>query len=110
MALSRVILNEAGIARLFNSPDGEVAKNLARRAIRVESQAKVNATGRPGPRVRTGRLRSSIHWELVAESNGVGGTLYARVGSVVSYARYVELGTSRAPAFPYLRPALSAAR
>lgn len=109
-SVSRVILNPAGIQRLFNSPDGEMAKNLARRAIRVESQAKVNASGRPGPRVRTGRLRSSIHWELVAESNGVGGSLYARVGSTVSYAIYVEKGTDRAPAYPYLVPALSAAR
>lgn len=109
-SLTRVILNDAGIQKLFNSPDGEVAKNLARRAIRVESQAKTNASGRPGPRVRTGRLRSSIHWELVTETNGVGGTLYARVGSTVSYAIYVEKGSSRAPAYPYLRPALSAAR
>lgn len=106
----RVILNEPEIARILNSPEGPVARDLARRAIRVESQAKVNASGRPGPRVRTGRLRSSIHWELVRGENGVGGTLFARIGSNVSYARYVELGTSRAPAYPYLRPALAAAR
>lgn len=106
----RVILNEPEIAAILNSPSGPVAKDLARRAIRVESQAKVNASGRPGPRVRTGRLRSSIHWELVVTDNGVGGFLFARVGSNVSYARHVEIGTTRAPAYPYLRPALAAGR
>jgi phage gpG-like protein len=83
-----------------------IAADLSRRAIRVESAAKQNATGRPGPNVRTGRLRGSITWRLGADLRGP----YADIGSNVLYAPYVELGTSRMPAYPFLRPALEMAR
>lgn len=81
-------------------------RDLARRAIQVESAAKVNASGRPGPNVRTGRLRASISWRLGEDYLG----LYADIGSNVEYAGYVENGTDRAPAYPFLKPALEAAR
>jgi phage gpG-like protein len=107
-------------------------RDLARRAIRVEGAAKRNATGNhapganagaggsgirttragasteglSGPNVITGRLRNSITWRLGEDEHGP----YAEVGSAVEYAAYVELGTSRAPAYPFLRPALEAAR
>lgn len=102
-----VVLNEGAIRFLLTSPAGPVAKDLLRRAVRVESQAKRNASGRPGPRVRTGRLRASISHRLVA-----GGRygIYAQVGTNVEYGGFVEYGTDRAPAYPYLRPALKAAR
>lgn len=100
------IANPQALERLFNSPSGPLARNIAQKAIRVESQAKVNASGRPGPRVRTGRLRSSIHWEIVVQN----GNMFARVGSRVQYARAVEMGTKNARPYPYLRPALAAAR
>ncbi len=45
---------------LLESPSGPVARDLQRRGLRIESQAKINASGRPGPNVDTGRLRSSI--------------------------------------------------
>lgn len=90
----------------LSGPQGAAAADLARRASRVESQAKINASGRPGPRVRTGRLRTSITWVLVLEHNEI----YALIGSNVKYARYVEMGTDRAPPYPYLRPALAAAQ
>lgn len=102
----RLVVNQAALHKLLRSPDGPVARDLARRAIRVESQAKRNASGRPGPRVRSGRLRSSISWTIGEDGRG----LYARVGSNVFYARYVEMGTTRSPAYPYLRPALRAAQ
>lgn len=103
----RVELNAAGLEQLLNSPQGAVARDLQRRAIRVESQAKVNASGRPGPNVRTGRLRSSITWRIVT-----GGTppLFAEVGSRVRYAAYIEYGSRTARPYPFLRPALQAAR
>ncbi len=83
-----------------------VAGDLTRRAIRVEAAAKNFATGVDGgPHVRTGRLRSSITHELGADEKGI----YADVGSNVEYAGWVELGTRRAKAYPYLRPALPAA-
>ena len=138
--MARVIFNDAALQRLLHSEQGPVAADLARRAINVESQAKLNATGQNGgPRVRTGRLRASIRHELGVDSRG----LFARIGSNVEYARYVEEGTephrivagavtgqskkkalhwkgARHPvlavnhpgnrAYPYLSPALVAAR
>lgn len=50
--------------------------------------------------VRTGRLKASIHKEDNFEKNEV------LVGSEVEYALYVELGTYKMTAIPYLRPAL----
>jgi hypothetical protein len=53
-------LHEARLREFLQGPHGPVMQDLARRAIRVEGAAKRNATDRPGPRVRTGRLRGSI--------------------------------------------------
>lgn len=131
--MTRVVWNEAALARLRHDPTGPIGRDLLRRAINVESQAKLNASGRPGPNVDTGRLRSSITHEIVSGESG----LVARVGSNVEYARFVEEGIpgrritptrKRAlywpgadhpvayvdhpgtHAYPYLVPALEAAR
>lgn len=102
-AISSFRLEQAGIETLLRGP---VMQDLVKRAIRVEAAAKQNATDRPGPRVRTGRLRGSITWRAGVDPADP----YVDIGSAVVYAPYVELGTSRMPAFPYLRPALEAAR
>lgn len=102
-ALERFRFNEAEYRHLLRF---DVGKDLVRRAIRVESSAKEHATHRPGPNVQTGRLRGSITWRLGVDATSP----YADIGSAVVYAPYVELGTSRAPAYPFLRPALEAAR
>jgi HK97 gp10 family phage protein len=52
--------------------------------------------------ILTGRLRGSIRQEREG--------LTGRVGSDVEYAGFVELGTSRMAAQPYLAPALYRAR
>lgn len=49
--------------------------------------------------VDTGRLRNSITHEVDMNDKA------AVIGSNVEYAAYVELGTSRQKAQPYLRPA-----
>lgn len=103
----KLILSETAIRDILTDPDGMVGRDLQRRAINVESQAKLNASGRPGPNVDTGRLRSSITWELVHRENG---ELVARIGTNVEYAAFVEQGTDRAPPYPYLVPALQAGR
>lgn len=100
----RVRVNQAELQRLLRGRNGPVARDLSRRAIRVESAAKMNASGRPGPRVRTGRLRSSLSWALAEDARG----LYAVIGTNVFYAKWVELGSDTAPAYPFLRPALRA--
>lgn len=89
--------NEAEMEELLESPQGEVAAELLRLAIKVERRAK-----RLCP-VDTGRLRASITHVLLPSGRG----LEARVGTNVDYAVHVEFGTSRAPAQPFLRPALA---
>jgi phage gpG-like protein len=107
--------DEAAARALLESSEGPVARDLIRRGIRVESQAKLNASGRPGPRVQTGRLRSSITWALGRDTRG----LFVDVGSNVVYAKRIEEGFHGTdslgrrydqPAYPFLRPALIAAR
>lgn len=126
-----VRLYELPLQELLRGPSGLVARDLARRAVQVETAAKLIAT--QAPRVRTGRYRSSISWRLGMDARG----LFAEVGSKVPYARILEEGsppheirprTKRAlawpdgahpvkrvrhpgtPAFRVLRRALEAAR
>jgi phage gpG-like protein len=87
MAISVEIENLAEVQR--NAED--VAKHItdgslvARAGYIIERQAKQNASGRPGPRVQTGRLRASITTEVI-DSNT------AKVGTNVVYAAPVEFG------------------
>ena len=108
-------LDDRAIQRLLRSEHGEVARDLSRLAIRVDTEAKLNATGRAvtgannpegrGPRVQTGRLRSSIGWRLGNDSVG----LYADVGTNVEYAKWLEdLGVRGGRTYPFLLPALNA--
>lgn len=54
-----------------------------------------------------GRLRGEIHAD---PAEGGGPTWVAKVVSPTRYAKYVEFGTRRSRAQPYLRPALSQVR
>ena len=89
---------------------------ITRAALVVERQAKKNASGRPGPKVKTGRLRSSITSNITSATQ-------AKVGTNVVYAPFVEYGhsqhpgqfvpplgkrlvKSRAPAYPFMSPVL----
>lgn len=101
--------------------NGPVMNNLTQRAIRVEAAAKINASGRPGPKVQTGRLRNSIAWvprPVNATPTGVHGPS-VEIGSNLVYSIHVERGhnvvrggriVGYAPPYPYLLPALQAAR
>lgn len=115
-AVNEFQVNRAELERLLTSgPDAPLNRDLARRAIRVQNSAKAHATDRPGPQVRTGRLRGSITWRLGRDAIGP----YADVGTAVHYALFVEMGhrvvragrvVGHAPPYPFLRPALEAAR
>ena len=70
----------------------DLNKAVERIALLIEGEAK-----RLCP-VRTGRLRASIHTGKIEE-----GVYY--VGTNVYYAPYVEFGTRKMAARPYLRPA-----
>lgn len=97
---TRITFDQGALRALLEGEQGDVAKDLTRRAIKVEGAAK-----RLCP-VDTGRLRSSITWELAHDDQG----LLAVVGTDVTYGIFVELGTVNAPAQPFLRPAIEAAR
>lgn len=95
-----VVLDQGGLRALLESGQGPVAKDILRRTLAVDRQAKNLAP------VDTGRLRSSINGRLARDSQGVVGI----VGTNVHYAIFQEFGTRYMAAQPFLRPALDAAR
>lgn len=97
---TRVVFDQKALDTLFLSPSGPSGVLLAKAAVKIERRAKQLAP------VDTGRLRSSVAHELGRDERG----LVARIGTDVTYAIYVELGTRRMRAQPFLRPALDAAR
>ncbi|CAN0502344.1 unnamed protein product, partial [Phaeothamnion confervicola] len=60
-----------------------------------------SAAGEP-PHVQTGRLRASVAWERVG--------LIVRIGTNVIYGRWLELGTKKMAARPWLRRMLAEQR
>lgn len=86
---------EAG--RVFNQISYEaqnnVEKALQKAGFLVEREAKIKAP------VDTGRLRASISSRMISSD-------VVEIGTNVYYARFLEYGTSRMRAKPYLNPAL----
>jgi HK97 gp10 family phage protein len=80
----------------------KLERNMQKAVLIVERDAKINASGRPGPKVDTGRLRASITTEVEKTNNDIVG----RVGTNVVYSKFLEHGTSRMPPYPFLFPAL----
>jgi HK97 gp10 family phage protein len=99
-------LDQGETEALLNGAGSPVAHDLARRAAHVQESAKQHASGRPGPNVRTGNLRDSITWRLDEDNEG----LYADVEAEAEYSLFVEEGTLKMRPYPFLRPALEAAR
>jgi HK97 gp10 family phage protein len=81
---------------LYDDAQTAVEEAVLKGALRVERDAKINAP------VDTGRLRASISSRL---SNADKTHVYAETGTNVKYASYVEFGTSKQPAQPFLFPA-----
>lgn len=108
-AIERFTWNSLGLAELVQGP---VARDLVRRAIKVEAAAKRNATNESpsypgeGPGVVTGLLRGSITWRLSQDAISP----YVDIGTSVDYAPFLENGTRYMEPRPFLRPALDAAR
>ena len=81
-----------------------LTRDMARAALLVANQAKKNVSKAPPahPQVQTGRLRSSVTSKVDIVRNEITGT----VGTNVEYGEYLEFGTSRIPAYPWLFPAV----
>jgi hypothetical protein len=83
-------LDLSAVRTLLTSPQGGVIRDLLRRGLLVETQAKRNLGGIGGPkRIDTGRLRASIATQVVRR-NGDPAVL---VGTNVNYALAVHDGT-----------------
>jgi len=109
-----LVWNEVALQEFFRSPLAAPGRDIARRAVAVESEAKrllndswppASTPGQP-PHKRTARLQTSISWRLGEDEEG----LYADIGTAVEYGVYLEFGTDRMAARPFMRPALQAAR
>lgn len=119
--------DRAAMSTILESPAGGVGRDLLKRAIRVEAEAKRSlkqpGTGRvyrlsnpkrthqasaPGapPATDLGQLAASITTTLGADTRG----LFAVIGSNLAKARYLELGTRTIKPRPFLRRALEKAR
>ena len=75
-------------------------QELNNTALSVESTAKQNIKN--NKTVDTGRLLGSINTKLAKVSTNA----TAEVGTNVEYANYIEYGTSKMGAKPFLNPAL----
>lgn len=78
---------------------GAVAESYAKQEL---SKAKVHADGSVRPNVVTGRLRNSISHTL---GSNVGSETKVYIGTNVSYAPFLELGTRKMDPYPFLKPA-----
>ncbi len=101
--MARIVLNEAEIQRLANGP---LMQHLNGLADRVVNQAVVNASGRPGPRIRSGDLVESIQKQPGRDQDGP----FIDIGATAEHRGYpypsrLETGED-GHLYPWLRPAL----
>ena len=105
MAISVSLVDNAELVE--NALAEQIEQALIAVGMAAESNAKLEIThavyDQPEARsgyVRTGRLRGSLTHAPVQGEKAV------LVGTPVQYAKYVESGTMKMPARPYLRPAI----
>jgi HK97 gp10 family phage protein len=72
------------------------ARELAARRLRAARRQFVSAAAADYPRMRTGHLRRNVQMEMDRQR------IEARVGTNVVYGRYLEFGTSKMAARPWL--------
>ncbi|MEM2351789.1 MAG: HK97 gp10 family phage protein [Thermoproteota archaeon] len=101
-----------GSAELIARLEGLTARldGLSQEALKEVAEQIVEDAKALCP-VDTGSLRRSIRFERDPSSGvivaaGGGGVINPKTKCEVDYAAYVEFGTSRAPAQPFLQPAL----
>lgn len=97
--MSMKLLGAAALRRSLRGLNdiAEYEPTLTDIVLQIERDAKKNAP------VDTGNLRASIESEVRLEGSD---TLAGFVGTNTDYAPFVELGTSRMSAQPFLRPAV----
>lgn len=108
-----VRVNVTNLAKVLDQIDAKeeqvgdaVSYAIEQVAIEIQGKAQENASGRPGPNVRTGNLRRSIRTSTPVK--GFGGSYSVDVSATMVYARAVEFGHPRwkpGTKYPYLGPA-----
>lgn len=93
----RMIVTKNNFAKIAAELAPKVTKAVVATALQVESQAKETVP------VLTGNLRRSLSVQPLDP-------FHVLVGTDVEYAPYVEYGTHRMAAQPYLTPAVELAR
>lgn len=104
MAKDRVTVKVVGLDQAIK--DVKKFAFIKREAIRIavkNAALDVERTAKEFVAVDTGRLKSSLQTDLSALLAGL--TFSAIVGSPVKYAPFVEFGTRKMHAQPYLYPA-----
>jgi HK97 gp10 family phage protein len=94
--MSTVII-KSNVPRLTKAHKQAISRAVRQTALSIEADAKLRAP------VDTGFMRNSIQTQVTGEMS-------AEVTVGAEYGAFVELGTSRTPAQPFLTPAVDAAR
>jgi HK97 gp10 family phage protein len=92
------LISEWDAAKFKHKMLAKSAEGMARACQFVVAKAQANAP------VRTGAMRDAITYTLEVQENAVEGIV--GVGKGAFYARFIELGTSKLAARPFLRPAV----
>lgn len=87
---------QAKLSKIDPLTKSAMERGVRRAGLKVEGDAKMVTP------VDTGALRSSIN----TTSSSTANSATATVGSNLEYAAYVELGTSKSSAQPFLQPSL----
>jgi hypothetical protein len=116
LTVQRVRILDGAFNRLTRLPGGPVGRDLQRRGLRVTARMKQNASGRPGPNIRTGTLVSAISFlRFGTDFDGLLADIGPHPHRVTkrgwNYAGLLELGNEpHAGRFPFMEGALDAAR
>lgn len=92
-----ILIQSNRLGAIAGRVPGAVRQLVQRAVLDVEGQAKQRAA------VDTGAMRNSIDGRMTGDTSG-------EVGVGQEYAVYVEYGTAKAPAQPFMHPAADAVR
>lgn len=101
-----VVINESAMNNLLYGETGPIAMFIDRKARRVNELAAANATGRPGPNIRSYNLVTSIRYPgIIATPEGP----YAWIGTDArsprqnfNYPRALEIGMPEFARLPFI--------
>lgn len=88
---------ENNISEVTNEAGAAIGKALEMIGLQGERHAKEALTQQGA--VDTGRLRNSVTHQVISEDS-------VAIGTNVEYAPYIEFGTYKMDARPYIRPAI----